>query len=129
MIISDIEDDNCMVEVYLHYLMKHGKFEADKIGHMKDDMTFGIYHVWDNKTGKYCVLLTDLDYYYDGRAKKKLTKEKRSAIFLVPTEPSHRYMTEDNLNRVLNFFNGSPCDMKMSEIKKVDFIEEYLNMS
>lgn len=129
MIITDINDENCIVEVYLQYLMKHGGFEVDPIGHMKDDDSFGIYCIWSNATNKYAVLLTDLAYYYDGRAKKKTTKEKRSAIFLIPTEPEHRYMSEENLNMVLNFFSGNPCDLKMSEIKKIKFVEEYLKMS
>lgn len=125
--VTDINDHNCLVEVYLHYLIKHCEFEADKIGFLKSDNNFGIYHIWDIHSDRFMVLLTDDNLYNDKRAKKKLTKEKRSFIFMFPEEEEHSIMTEDNLNRVMHFFSGEPTDMKMYETKNMDFVVSYLS--
>jgi hypothetical protein len=124
--IAEIKDDNSLVEVYIHYLLTHLKVEVDPIGYTKDDLSFRIYYIWDKQTNNYMLLITDLDKYYSKLAKKKITKEKRSSMFLYPMEEDYKKVNEKTFEAVMEFFDGKNSDLCLDFTQNFVFVKEYL---
>ena len=124
--VKEINDDNSLAEVYLQFLIENLKVEVDLIGGMKNDLTFGLYYIWDKDSKKYMLLITDLDKYCDKRAKKKSTKEKRSTLFLYPMDEEYKKVNENTFKEVLKFFDSPDSELFMEFTQDIEFVKTYL---
>lgn len=125
--IREINDENSLVEVYLHWLLDNNH-ELDKIGHIADNKDLGIYYIWHRYTNRYCVLATDFDVYNDKRVKNPIKKYTRSICFFYPVEEKWCKLTEESYDETLRFIGKGDRDSKIifQDTNDFGFIQNHL---
>lgn len=123
----EINDENSLIEVYIHWLLDNGH-EVGKIGHIKDFKNLGIYYCFHNYTNKYCVIATDYDYYKDKRVKNPLTRYKRSVCLFYPMEEYWSKFTEESYDETLRFIGAGERESKISfdVTQDFEFVQNFL---
>lgn len=128
--IREINDDNALIEVYLHWFLKLGNCEIDRMGYVGQNENFGIYFIWDKKTEKYCILTTDWVSYNDKRIKKPMTRYKKSTVFFYPIEDQHNKLNEETFAGVIEFVKGTgKSPIYFCDSEYIEFIQDFLKNS
>lgn len=127
---QDINDENSLVEVFIHWLLDNGH-EVDKIGHIKEFEGLGIYYCFHGKTNKYCVIATDYDYYKDKRVKNPIKKYTRSICIFYPMEEKWSKLTEETYEETLRFVGMGDRASKITftETQDFGFVQNFLKSS
>lgn len=124
---SEINDDNSLIEVYLHWLLDNG-CEVDKVGYIQDNKNLSIYYIWDKTTEKYIIMASDWAGFSDKRIKKPLTKYKKALCIFYPMEEKWAKLTDKSYDEVLRFLGMGDRDSEIifGETFSFEFAQEYL---
>lgn len=124
---KEIQDENTLIEVYLHWLLDNG-CEINRVGHIHENENLGMYYVWDKRTEKYIVIASDWAGYIDKRIKKELTRYKKALIIFYPMEKEWFKKTEKSLEETLRFLGMGDRDSEIifGDTRDFEFAQQFL---
>ena len=124
---EEIQDDNALAEVYLHWLLDNG-CEIDKVGYIQENKNLGMYYIWDVETERYVIIASDITGFKDKRIKKQLTRYKRSLIIFYPLEEEWSKLTEKSYEECLRFLGMGDRDSEIifGDTRDFEFAQQYL---
>jgi hypothetical protein len=123
---QQIKDKNCLLEIYLTALFRNKNTQVERMGNLKEDSDLGIYCVWFKDTCKYCIILTDTEYYFEDEDQDIREREKKSTIFLYPENEKYKFISLQAQEEVNLFFNGGHTDLDFYDTTDFLFIKKYL---
>ena len=123
--LSELDDKNTTLEVYLEYLCKNTETQFEKIGHIVIDEDFGIYHTF-GRNRRYVIISTDPKIYSDKRFKNKYKKEKKSTMFLYPVNEKYEFADEKSLMALIAYFSGHTTDLILGQMNDIQTVKKYL---
>lgn len=127
---KDIQDDNSLVEVYLHWLLDNG-CEIDKVGHIQENKNLGMYYIWDKETERYIIIASDITGFTDKRIKKQLIRYKKSLVIFYPLEEKWAKLTDKSYDECLRFLGMGNRDSEIifGDTRNFEFVQQYLKKS
>jgi hypothetical protein len=127
--VREINDDNSLVETYIHWFLNQRIYDVECVGHIDDEHSgLGIYLIINKDTGRYCLLTTDWIYYNDKRIKKPLTRFKKSTTFFYPNNEGWDKITNVVYNELIKFMSGMENKIDFYDTDDMPFIQNLLKM-